>query len=36
MERFRSPEHVLEALAGERYLADAGLATAVYLAATLE
>ncbi|MBD0283472.1 MAG: MoxR family ATPase [Thermoleophilaceae bacterium] len=36
MERFRSPEHVLEALAGERYLADAGLATAVYLAAALE
>jgi MoxR-like ATPase len=36
MQRFRSPEHVLEALARERYLADAGLATAVYLAASLE
>ena len=36
MSAFRSPEHVLEALAAERYLADAGLATAVYLAATLE
>jgi MoxR-like ATPase len=36
MTGFRSPEHVLEMLAGERYLADAGLATAVYLAASLE
>ncbi|HEX2126516.1 MAG TPA: MoxR family ATPase [Thermoleophilaceae bacterium] len=36
MSTFRSPEHVREALAAERYLADAGLATAVYLAATLE
>jgi MoxR-like ATPase len=36
MSTFRSPEHVLEALAAERYLADAGLATAVYLAASLE
>jgi MoxR-like ATPase len=36
MSTFRSPEHVSEALAGERYLADAGLATAVYLAASLE
>jgi MoxR-like ATPase len=36
MTRFRSPEHVLEALTGERYLADPGLATAVYLAARLE
>jgi MoxR-like ATPase len=36
MATFRSPEQVLEALAGERYLADAALATAVYLAATLE
>jgi MoxR-like ATPase len=36
MATFRSPEHVLEALAAERYLADAGLATAVYLAASLE
>jgi MoxR-like ATPase len=31
-----SPEEVGEALAGERYLADRGLSTAVYLAATLE
>ena len=30
------PEAVREALAGERYLADRGLSTAVYLAATLE
>jgi MoxR-like ATPase len=36
MATFRSPEHVLEALAAERYLADVGLATAVYLAASLE
>jgi MoxR-like ATPase len=36
MSTFPSPEHVREALAAERYLADAGLATAVYLAATLE
>jgi MoxR-like ATPase len=36
MSTFRSPEHLLEALAGECYLADAGLATAVYLAASLE
>jgi MoxR-like ATPase len=36
MSTFASPEHVREALAAERYLADAGLATAVYLAATLE
>jgi MoxR-like ATPase len=36
MSTFRSPEHVREALAAERYLSDAGLATAVYLAATLE
>jgi MoxR-like ATPase len=33
---FDSPEAVREALAGERYLAERGLATAVYLAATLE
>jgi MoxR-like ATPase len=31
-----SPEAVREALAGERYLADPGLSTAVFLAATLE
>jgi MoxR-like ATPase len=31
-----SPADVGEALAGERYLADRGLSTAVYLAATLE
>jgi MoxR-like ATPase len=31
-----SPPEVGEALAGERYLADRGLSTAVYLAATLE
>jgi len=31
-----SPADVREALAGERYLADRGLSTAVYLAATLE
>jgi MoxR-like ATPase len=31
-----SPVAVLEALAGERYLADRGLSTAVYLALTLE
>ena len=31
-----SPEAVGEALAGERYLADPGLATSVFLAATLE
>jgi MoxR-like ATPase len=31
-----SPEAVREALAGERYLADQGLSTAVYLAVTLE
>jgi MoxR-like ATPase len=31
-----TPEAVREALAGERYLADQGLSTAVYLAATLE
>jgi MoxR-like ATPase len=36
MTSFRSPEHVIEALAGKRYLADIGLATAVYLAASLE
>jgi MoxR-like ATPase len=36
MTSFRSPEQVLEALATERYLADSGLATAVYLAARLE
>jgi MoxR-like ATPase len=34
--RFHSPDAVREALAGQRYLADRGLATAVYLAATLE
>jgi MoxR-like ATPase len=34
--RLDSPEEVGEALAGERYLADRGLSTAVYLAATLE
>jgi MoxR-like ATPase len=34
--RFETPEAVREALAGQRYLADRGLATAVYLAATLE
>jgi MoxR-like ATPase len=33
---FDSPAAVREALAGERYLADRGLSTAVYLAATLE
>ena len=33
---FGSPADVSEALAGERYLADRGLSTAVYLAATLE
>jgi MoxR-like ATPase len=33
---FGSPAEVSEALAGERYLADRGLSTAVYLAATLE
>jgi MoxR-like ATPase len=33
---FGSPADVREALAGERYLADGGLSTAVYLAATLE
>jgi MoxR-like ATPase len=33
---FGSPADVREALAGERYLADRGLSTAVYLAATLE
>jgi MoxR-like ATPase len=33
---FGSPAEVREALAGERYLADRGLSTAVYLAATLE
>jgi MoxR-like ATPase len=33
---FDSPEPVREALAGERYLADRGLATAVYLASRLE
>ena len=31
-----SPAAVSEALAGERYLADRGLSTAVYLAASLE
>ena len=36
MTRFGSPEQVREALAGERYLADRGLATAVYLAGSLE
>jgi MoxR-like ATPase len=36
MSTFRSPEHVLEALAVECYLAEPGLATAVYLAASLE
>jgi MoxR-like ATPase len=36
MSTFRSPEHVREALAAERYLAEPGLATAVYLAASLE
>jgi MoxR-like ATPase len=34
--RFDSPEAVREALAGERYLADRGLSTSVFLAATLE
>jgi MoxR-like ATPase len=34
--RFGSTEDVTRALAGEGYLADRGLATAVYLAATLE
>ena len=33
---FDSPAGVTEALAGQRYLADRGLSTAVYLAATLE
>jgi MoxR-like ATPase len=33
---FESPEGVARALAGERYLADQGLSTAVYLAAALE
>jgi MoxR-like ATPase len=33
---FDTPAAVREALAGERYLADRGLSTAVYLAATLE
>ena len=33
---FRSVDHVIEALSGERYLADRGLATSAYLAATLE
>jgi MoxR-like ATPase len=33
--RFDSPEAVREALAGERYLADRGLSTAVFLAAEL-
>jgi MoxR-like ATPase len=33
---FDSPEAVREALAGERYLADPGLSTAVFLAAALE
>ena len=33
---FDSPGAVREALAGERYLADRGLSTAVYLAAALE
>jgi MoxR-like ATPase len=33
---FDSPQAVREALAGRRYLADGGLATAVYLAVTLE
>ena len=33
---FDNPEAVREALAGERYLADPGLSTAVFLAATLE
>jgi MoxR-like ATPase len=33
---FDSPAAVREALAGERYLADRGLSTAVFLAATLE
>jgi MoxR-like ATPase len=33
---FESPAGVTEALAGERYLADRGLSTAVYLAAQLE
>ena len=31
-----SPEAVREALAGERYLADRGLSTSVFLAASLE
>jgi MoxR-like ATPase len=34
--RFEGPKAVQEALAGQRYLADRGLATAVYLAVTLE
>ncbi|HKF81028.1 MAG TPA: MoxR family ATPase [Thermoleophilaceae bacterium] len=34
--RFDDPEAVRNALAGQRYLADRGLATAVYLAAELE
>jgi MoxR-like ATPase len=34
--RFEGPEAVQEALAGQRYLADRGLATAVYLAVALE
>ncbi len=33
---FDTPAAVQEALAGERYLADRGLSTAVYLAAALE
>ena len=35
-EAFGSAEAVTRTLAGEGYLADRGLATAVYLAATLE
>jgi MoxR-like ATPase len=34
--RFEGPEAVQQALAGQRYLADRGLATAVYLAVALE
>jgi MoxR-like ATPase len=34
--RFEGPEAVQEALAGQRYLPDRGLATAVYLAVALE
>ena len=33
---FATPQDVTRALAGEGYLADQGLATAVYLAAALE